>query len=92
MTELEILKKENNELKQEIEKAKKVLKIFEHEKNVALQIQLNVIALKLQPEYQDFMSIADEDDNTMTIELGINLKWQLKNIFSILKKQGVNFK
>lgn len=83
---------ENKQLKEELQTVRKVLKIFECEKESALKIQLNKIGLDLHIEYQDFLSIADLPDEEMTIDLGNNLKCQLQNIFKILQKQGVNFK
>ena len=92
MTELKKLQLENEQLKEEIERQRKVLKIFEYDKESALKIQLNKIALKLRVEYQDFLSITNITDEEMTVELGNNLKCQLQNIFKILQKQNVDFK
>jgi hypothetical protein len=49
---------------------------------------LNRLASKLKIDYQDYCDARDLD---MTIDLGENMREQLGEIFSILKKNGINF-
>lgn len=69
----------NNELQ--------VLKILLADEQTKLPIFKNRLANKLKVEYLDFKSI---DDTPMTIELGENLRDQLRDIFKILKKEEIN--
>lgn len=47
------------------------------------------ISRELKFEYQDFMGA---EDSEMTVELGENMREQLKNIFRILEKEGIILK
>lgn len=47
------------------------------------------ISRELKFEYQDFVSAEDFE---MTIDLGENMREQLKNIFRIFEKEGISFK
>ena len=53
-----------------------------------LQYWLIKSGQKLQIEYDDFMSAVDMP---MSIELGENLRDQMKNIFKALEKLGIKF-
>ncbi len=50
--------------------------------------KLNRIAKQIKTEYQDFKSAENME---MSIDLGENLRDQLKNIFGILEKEGIKF-
>ena len=50
--------------------------------------QLNIIASKLSIEYKDFVDALEME---MTIELGENMREQLRTVFNILEKQGIKF-
>ena len=47
------------------------------------------ISRELKFEYQDFMSA---EDSVMTVDLGENMKDQLKGIFRIFEKEGISLK
>lgn len=50
--------------------------------------RLNRIARQIKTEYQDFKSA---ENTEMSIDLGENMRDQLKNIFAIFEKEGIAF-
>lgn len=50
--------------------------------------KLNHIFKDLKVEYKDYKSVENME---MSLELGENLRDQLKNIFFILEKEGIKF-
>lgn len=64
-----------------------VLKILLADEQTKLPIFKKQLANKLKIDYLDFKSI---DNMPMTIELGENLRDQLREIFKILKKEEIN--
>ena len=87
MSDNQIKDKEIEKLKNEIEKQNSVLSVFSEDKQNAQSAQLNSIASKLRAEYLDFQ---DATEMEMTIDLGENLREQIKSIFKILSKSGIN--
>jgi len=73
-------------LKNEIKKLNSVLTVYSADKNNAQTEQLNAIASKLRSDYRDFK---DAENMEMTIDLGENLRVQLKSVFKILEKAGI---
>lgn len=76
------LQKENFELKKTIEGLIKYKKVLADELR-------NRLAKNLKIEYEDFKSA---EDMKMDSDLGENMRAQLKNIFSILIKEGIPLK
>ena len=50
---------------------------------------MNALAAKLKGEYIDFLESKTMD---MTIDLGLNLRDQLEDVFNILIRNGINIK
>lgn len=78
-----------DEQESKIMKRDSVLSIYssDHENNQTEK--LNAIASKLKGEYKDYLDSVDMD---MTVELGLNLRDQLEDIFKILMKNGIDIK
>ena len=92
---ISVLEKEKGDLEQ---------KVVSNEQEIAMRIQmtealsrdrtkqsdelLHRLASKLKVEYRDFK---DAENLPMSIELGENMREQLKSIFSILLKTGLSF-
>lgn len=51
--------------------------------------RLTRISRELKLEYQDFMSV---DGSVMTVDLGENMREQLKTIFRVFEKEGISLK
>ncbi len=86
----EIISKQESEisfLKDEIEKMKSVVTVYSDVGESAVDEKLNAVASKLKSEYRDFM---DSIDMEMSIDLGENLRYQLKSVFKILSKAGID--
>lgn len=65
------------------------LEIIKLKDQLALEkARLNRIASQIKTEYQDFKSA---ENTEMSIDLGENMRDQLKNIFAIFEKEGIAF-
>ena len=84
-----VLDKKVLELEAEIADRKKEVDILEREIEYQKKVQLAKIAGNIQVEYDDFKTATDIE---MTVDLGENMRIQLKSIFRILKKAGVPLK
>lgn len=74
-------------LHDEINKRDAVLSVYSSDKENSKTEQLNAIASKLKTEYRDFL---DAEDMEMTADLGENMRLQLKSVFRILSKAGID--
>lgn len=74
-------------LKQEVANGEKILKIQENTATRDHKDTLTRIAKSLKIEYEDFESAKDME---MSVNLGENLREQIKNIFKILSQYGIN--
>ena len=75
-------------LENQIESLEKMIDALTGNNSKQVTILANKIKSGLQIEYTDFQ---DALEIPMTIELGENLREQLKNIFRVLKKLGIEF-
>lgn len=65
------------------------LEIIRLKNQIALEkARLNRIARQIKTEYHDFKSA---ENTEMSIDLGENMRDQLKNIFAIFEKEGIVF-
>lgn len=94
MTEIERLRAENEALRAElsdahdtIEGLRKLRTILENSYKSEHEAHLNRTAHALAPEYVDFLSAMDME---MTLDLGENLRLQLKQVFKTLRKNGID--
>lgn len=78
----------NDELKMQNDELRKMVDALSGDRDKKATILANKIRSKLQIEYDDFMSAVDMP---MSIELGENLRDQMKNIFKALEKLGIKF-
>ena len=74
-------------LQNEINKMNSVVSVYSSDKQSSQEEQLNAIASKLKSEYTDFL---DAEEMEMTIDLGENLRYQIRSIFKILAKSGID--
>ena len=65
-----------------------MIDLLQREQSRKAEIALNVIAEQLRSEYQDFRTALDLP---MDVDLGENMRLQLKKLFTILERNGVNF-
>jgi len=72
---------------EKIMKQKSILNIYESNKKSSQQEHLNMIASKLKGEYCDFKDALEME---MDVELGENMRQQMKEIFKILSKNGID--
>ena len=70
----------------EIKSREELSDILLRQKDEQKEIAINRISGDLKTEYKDFLSAADIP---MSIDLGENMREQLKSLFSILKKHGI---
>lgn len=94
--EVEKLVQENQQLKKQIidlqtkvEKIDSVLSIYSSDQENSESEKLNSIASKLKGEYKDFIESVGME---MTVDLGLNLRDQIEEIFKILMKNGIDVK
>lgn len=101
--EKKVLNATNRDYSNEIIQLKAIIKKIEKEandkeefnetinKNIIKKADenLNKLASKLKVDYLDFK---DAEDLEMSIDLGENMRAQLEEVFSILKKNGINLK
>jgi hypothetical protein len=95
---------QNGEYKEKIKELEERIfmkeKAFEENKNQLIDMSevesqylvhefKNKLKKKLRIEYMDFKEVDDEE---MTIPLGENMRVQLRNLFSILEREGISFK
>ena len=76
-----------NSLIADNERQKKIISVYTVDKSDSQNEQLNAIASKLKSEYKDFK---EAEDMEMTIDLGENLRFQMRSIFKILSKSGID--
>lgn len=74
-------------LNDEVNKRDAVISVYSSDKENSKSEQLNAIASKLKTEYRDFL---DAEDMEMTADLGENMRLQLKSVFRILSKAGID--
>ena len=74
-------------LKLEVDKLNSVMSVYSSDKENSQSEQLNAIASKLKAEFIDF---SDAENDEMSVELGENFRHQIKSIFKILAKSGIN--
>lgn len=84
--EIEKLRRENAELKQRLADAHAMSDLLEREQQHKADVVKHQIASMLQLDYVDFQSVIDEP---MNIDLGENMRVQLKNVFTLLQRKGV---
>lgn len=87
---IETIHREQNEINRlnaEIERLKTINSVYSADKASSQNEQLNAIASKLKAEYQDF---CDAESMEMNNDLGENFRYQIKTIFKILKKAGID--
>lgn len=75
-------------LEKKIDSLEKMVNALSSDRDKKAMILANKIKSRLQIEYTDFM---DAVDIPMTVELGENMREQLKNIFRALERLGINF-
>jgi myosin heavy subunit len=71
----------------EIKERTKLADILSRDRAKQSEEVLNRLAAKLRVEYRDFL---DAESMPMSVDLGENMRLQLKSIFDILKKNGLN--
>lgn len=86
---IENQKKEIQTIIAETERLKSIIAVYSDDKQSSQSETLNAIASKLKQEYKDFV---EAEDMEMTIDLGENLRDQIKSIFKILIKSGIDIK
>lgn len=79
--------KQIEELVSENARLNSIISVYSSDKESSQSEQLNSIASKLKSEYRDFM---DAENEEMTLDLGENLRFQIKSIFRILAKAGID--
>lgn len=65
-----------------------MIELLQREQSRKAEIALNVIAEQLRSEYREFRTALDLP---MDVDLGENMRLQLKKLFTILERNGVNF-
>lgn len=85
--EIRIKTEEINRLKSDLEKQNAVLSVYSADKENSESEILNGIASKLKSQYKDFNSARGEE---MSDALGENFRYQIEEIFKILKKSGID--
>ena len=65
-----------------------MIDLLQREQSRKAEIALNVIADRLRSEYQEFQTALDLP---MDVDLGENMRLQLKKLFTILERNGVKF-
>lgn len=78
-----------SKMNREIEDRKQFAETISKNREKQSEEYLNKLASKLKIEYMDF---CDAGDLEMTVDLGENMRAQLKAVFSILEKNGVKLK
>ena len=81
--------KKIEELEISIQKQSDVYTIYSTDTESRHAEKINALAAKLKGEYIDFLESKTMD---MTIDLGLNLRDQLEDVFNILIKNGINIK
>lgn len=81
--------KKIEELEISIQKQSDVYTIYSTDTESRHAEKMNAIAAKLKGEYIDFL---ESKAMEMTIDLGLNLRDQLEDVFNILIKNGINIK
>ena len=81
--------KKIEELEISIQKQSDVYTIYSTDTESRHAEKMNALAAKLKGEYIDFLESKTMD---MTIDLGLNLRDQLEDVFNILIKNGINIK
>ena len=71
----------------EIKSREKLKEISLRQKDEEKELIINKISGTLKIEYKDFL---DGVELPMTLDLGENMREQLKSVFSVLKKHGIN--
>lgn len=92
------LEDKNNELEQKtqqldrlnetLDSKEQMIDLLQREQSRKAEIALNVIADQLRSEYQEFRTALDLP---MDVDLGENMRLQLKKLFTILERNGVKF-
>lgn len=76
-----------NTLNNENVRLNSIISVYSADKQNAQSEQLNAIASKLKAEYMDFKEVEQEE---ISLDLGENFRQQIKTIFKILVKSGIN--
>lgn len=79
-----LIQKENEHEKHRIE----LIDMGEHQSEFKTEVLKNKLRKKLRIEYIDFCEIESDE---MTLQMGENIRMQLKNIFVILDREGISF-
>lgn len=82
-----LMEEELRRLKEENEKLHKIIKIYDTAKQDEIQCKMNRICSALKVEWLDFQDALNMEMNPVLAE---NLKDQIKSIFKILKKEGID--
>ncbi len=77
------------ELEVSIQKQSDVYSIYSTDSESRHVEKMNAIAARLKGEYKDFL---ESKDMEMTIDLGLNLRDQLEDVFNILMSNGIDIK
>ncbi len=87
--QLEEKEKKITELEMALQKQNDVYSIYSTDSENKHIEKMNAIAAKLKGEYKDFLEAQKME---MTIDLGLNLRDQLEDVFNILINNGINIK
>lgn len=87
--EIEDLKESINKKNQEIEDRKKIGEMVSRDNSKQYEEFINRISSKLKVEYRDYK---DAEDIEMNVDLGENMRLQLKAVFDILESNGIKMK
>lgn len=85
--QLEKVTKENRELQDRIGRQSEVINVFDQDKDNSRTELLNQIAAGLKNIYADY-KVAENMD--MTVDLGLNMRDALQDVFRKLKKMGID--
>ncbi len=85
--QLEAMTKENRELQDRVGRQSEVINVFDQDKDNSKTELLNQIATSLKNIYADY-KVAENMD--MTIDLGLNMRDALQDVFRKLKKIGID--
>ena len=81
--------KKIEELEVSLKKQSDVYSIYSTDSESRHTEKMNAIAAKLRGEYKDFL---ESKDMEMSIDLGLNLRDQLEDVFNILMNNGIDIK
>lgn len=87
--QIEDLRESINKKNQEIEDRKKMGEMVSRDNSKQYEEFINRISSKLKVEYRDYK---DAEDIEMNVDLGENMRLQLKSVFDILKNNGIQIK